>query len=288
MNRDKLHVRLRASDEYSFLKLRGVIDEDNELTALIPRLKGSVLVIDTADVERINSCGVRDWVNWLSQLQASSHRVVLIRCSPSIIGQVNLVANFVGEAVVHSFFAPYYCPSCDREVRKLIEASAIAGDEERRAPAFRCGECGGELEFDDLEASYFAFLAGVDPSALGEQLQTLVEAVAPDVESKIRALNDAGSGSNPLSGPVHTVNPTPEGSTPSSVTPLPTRVIGLKGVAEASARERELEHEAGLPDDSSAYAPIGSTRRTNTLMALLVASMLLVAGLVVYLAVTGV
>jgi anti-anti-sigma regulatory factor len=153
----KFHAAVHQRDDVTYVKLGGVIDEDNELTDLTDRIPAGTAVIDLAEIERINSCGVRDWVNWLTKIEKGGGRVVLVECSPSIVSQINLVNNFTGQGVVKSFFAPYFCPNCDREKVLLVEASEM-GPSPHRAPTCRCDECDGVMDFDDMEDSYFAFL----------------------------------------------------------------------------------------------------------------------------------
>jgi anti-anti-sigma regulatory factor len=153
----KFHAAVHQRDEVTYVKLGGVIDEDNELTDLTDRIPAGTAVIDLAEIERINSCGVRDWVNWLTKIEKGGGRVVLVECSPAIVSQINLVNNFTGQGVVKSFYAPYYCPNCDREKVLIIETSEM-GPPPHRAPTCRCDECDGVMDFDDMEDSYFAFL----------------------------------------------------------------------------------------------------------------------------------
>ncbi len=283
MSSDKLHARLRASEAYSFLKLSGVIDEDNSLDALLPRLTGNVLVVDSTDVIRINSCGVRDWVNWLSAIHQKGTKVVLIRCSPSIVNQINLVTNFSGHAVVHSFCAPYYCSSCDRELQKLIETdSVLAGS--MKAPPFRCNDCGSALEFDDIEESYFAFINATDPDAIDHRLKRLVDEVSPDLEAKIRALNDAGSA--PLSGPLHTIGGlTGEEPQVAAEADLPVSYFDInEDPAQPSGGETAVVRDTTGSQSVNTVA----VRRTSGLMLALIASAIVVVILLVYLAATGV
>ena len=44
-----------------------------------------------------------------------------------IVAQINLVSNFTGTGVVKSFYAPYFCPNCDREKVLLVETRDMAG-----------------------------------------------------------------------------------------------------------------------------------------------------------------
>jgi len=80
-------------------------------------------VIDLGEVERINSCGVRDWVNWLSKLRTTAPARCWSSARPRFVAQINLVNNFTGNGVVKSFYVPYFCPECDEEKVLLVEAT---------------------------------------------------------------------------------------------------------------------------------------------------------------------
>jgi len=187
----KFHAALHQRDDVTYVKMGGVIDEDNELGDLIERIAAGTVVIDLGEVERINSCGVRDWVNWLTKVEKGGSRVVLVECSPAIVSQINLVNNFTGSGVVKSFFAPYFCPNCDREKVLLVEAAEM-GPSPHRAPICRCDECDGVMEFDDMEDSYFAFLGTAkrmaEPAKIAAVVSELQHSGATDAEkSRIRS-----------------------------------------------------------------------------------------------------
>lgn len=187
----KFHAALHQRDDVTYVKMGGVIDEDNELGDLVERIAAGTVVIDLGEVERINSCGVRDWVNWLTKVEKGGSRVVLVECSPAIVSQINLVNNFTGSGVVKSFFAPYFCPNCDREKVLLVEAAEM-GPSPHRAPVCRCDECDGVMEFDDMEDSYFAFLVSAkrvsEPARIAAVVSELQHSGATDAEkSKIRS-----------------------------------------------------------------------------------------------------
>jgi anti-anti-sigma regulatory factor len=288
MSRKKFQAKLRASDRYSFLRLRGVIDEDNHLMSLVPKLTGDVLIIDLAEVDRINSCGVRDWVNWLQAIEERGMKGVLIRCSTAIVAQINMVTNFAGNAIVFSFFAPYYSPSIDREYQKLIECETLLGQRPVRAPAFRCSETGEPLEFDDIEESYFAFVNAHGTGAADLKLKRLVDEVAPDLEAKIRALNEAGSG--PLTGPMHSIGtlgglitPEPEPGSPN----LPPNYLDIDEELDPGSTEQETPFER---PGARPLAPVVAEPPASSsgLLILFLASAAVVIGLLIYFAATGV
>jgi anti-anti-sigma regulatory factor len=154
----KFQHSVQHRGDVSYVKLGGVIDEDNELGELVDKIPNGTAVIDLGEIERINSCGVRDWVNWLSKLENNGTRSVLVECSPAIVAQINLVNNFTGSGVVKSFYVPYFCPECDEEKVLLVEASDM-GPPPHEPPTCRCDECDLVMDFDDMPDSYFAFLS---------------------------------------------------------------------------------------------------------------------------------
>jgi anti-anti-sigma regulatory factor len=184
----KFQSAVHQRDDVVYVKLSGVIDEDNELGELTEKIPSGTAVIDLSEIERINSCGVRDWVNWLGRVEKQGSRVVLVECSPAIVAQINLVNNFTGTGVVKSFFAPYFCPNCDREKVLLIESGDM-GTGPHKAPTCRCDECDGSMDFDDMEDSYFAFLSNARKVAEAAKIQSVVNDLKPsDAEkSKIRS-----------------------------------------------------------------------------------------------------
>jgi anti-anti-sigma regulatory factor len=178
----KFQASVQHRGDMSYVKLGGVIDEDNELSDLVEKIPNGTAVIDLGEIERINSCGVRDWVNWLSKLENNGTRSVLVECSPAIVAQINLVNNFTGGGVVKSFYVPYFCPECDEEKVLLVEASDM-GPPPHEPPTCRCDECDLVMDFDDMPDSYFAFLSNQRKLAEPDKING--------------AMRDLGRGSDP-------------------------------------------------------------------------------------------
>jgi hypothetical protein len=144
------------------VELKGEIDENAEFSELGRALRGARVELDLEGITRINSCGVREWVNFVRDLEVK--RLTFDRCSPSVVGQINAIYNFRGDAEVRSFFAPYVCEACHADEYKLLEPAVHFPDRLRPSvPAFRCARCDGPLVFDELPERYFAFL--VEPGA---------------------------------------------------------------------------------------------------------------------------
>lgn len=153
-----LRYSVKRRDEELVLHLDGSMDENADLFDLIPMISG-VVRIDLGGVRRINSAGVRDWVNFIRQVQDRADEVTLSRCSPAIVMQMNMISNFRGEAQVQSIFAPLVCPECDREDDVLVsltpEQLEVLPD---GVPERPCPDCGAVMELDDIPERYFAFL----------------------------------------------------------------------------------------------------------------------------------
>src|SRR5262249_15153540 len=100
-------------------ELAGEITEESDFAPLGQSLP-SASTLDLAEVRRINSCGVREWLNFVTALSKAGKQIVLERCSVPMVAQMNMITNFRGDARVASIFAPYHCPSCDEDHDELI------------------------------------------------------------------------------------------------------------------------------------------------------------------------
>jgi anti-anti-sigma regulatory factor len=248
----KFQASVHHRDDLSFVKLAGVIDEDNELTELTDKIHGGTVVIDLREVERINSCGVRDWVNWLGRVESKNIEIVLVECSPAIVAQINLVNNFTGNGVVKSFYVPYFCPECDEEKVLLCE-TADMGAPPYEAPICRCDECDLVMDFDDMPDSYFAFLANQKKVARPERIQTILDEFHTDGEEKSKIRSRVGSaslaGTNLSSQSLPTVPSLPAIASRSSSGSLPGSSFG------------QLSGAHGIPTPPSASIGISQELR---------------------------
>lgn len=137
------------------VRIAGDITEESSFAALAD-LAAPIVVLDLAEVRRINSAGVREWVNFIKELGAR-REVRLERCAVAVVQQLNVVRGFCGNATVTSLFVPYLCAACGREHVELFERSATGACEPPET--LPCPECGGTMDFDDLPEAYLAFLS---------------------------------------------------------------------------------------------------------------------------------
>ena len=108
-----------------------------------------------AGVSGLNSCGVRAWFSFIRQL-SSAATVELVRCSPAIVYQLNVLSNFSASADITSVEAPFRCPSCKTQLTRTYEIDP------RHPPslgAVACPSCGKTMDFDGPIENYFDFVA---------------------------------------------------------------------------------------------------------------------------------
>ena len=154
---EKFSYTKEIIDDVLLVKLVGTIDEDCYLKDIFINSQKR-LAIDVSGITRINSCGIRTWVN-VMELLTQSHNVLFIECAPVVIRQFNMISNFGARGVVQSFLLPYFCEKCNQEF--LFRADTrefLLQQQPLKAPLYYCSDCNGRLEFDDIEAKYFYFL----------------------------------------------------------------------------------------------------------------------------------
>ncbi len=134
--------------------LRGDFTEATRFDELLPAMVGRI-VFDMAQVTYMNSLGVRAWCEFLRQARIQGYE--FHACSVPFVLQASMVRDVIGRGTVTSFFAPFHCIGCDHQEERLLQSAAILASN-LQPPVFKCPNCGGALEFDDLPERYFAFL----------------------------------------------------------------------------------------------------------------------------------
>lgn len=149
-------VERLESDGVKHLYLNGVIDEFADLS-FFKHLQGRV-VIHLAGVRRINSFGVRLWMD-LVRVIPEEAEVTYVEVATSMVEQMNMVRGFFGRGKVDSFVAPMVCDTCGETTLRIFTLAECMSTQPPSLPEGECGVCrGGTLELDDIEEQYLAFL----------------------------------------------------------------------------------------------------------------------------------
>jgi len=143
------------------LTVTGCIDERSDLSPLLSLSGANTLVLDLAGVERINSVGVRDWIEAMRRIPADI-AVYWDRTAVPMVCQMTMIANFHGHSHIRSIMAPYYCNTCDLEHQFLMTVDKALTSPPYEAPSFDCPDCGKPMNFDEMEEDYFASVAAID------------------------------------------------------------------------------------------------------------------------------
>ncbi|MCE9580661.1 MAG: hypothetical protein K8W52_46500, partial [Deltaproteobacteria bacterium] len=157
----KLAIDKFADGGIVCLKFAGTIDESFEGKKLAATLKAETLVLDLAEIKKISSFGIREWVDFMTALAKQVKQIVLLECAPKVVDQLNMVANFAGTGKVFSFYVPYRCDYCDTDSRVLLQ---VDKDWETikamKMPQRPCPSCGEGQYFDEDPATFFAYMIG--------------------------------------------------------------------------------------------------------------------------------
>ncbi|MCX5713560.1 MAG: hypothetical protein NT033_01855, partial [Candidatus Omnitrophica bacterium] len=154
---ETLAVERQDTQDALLINFYGIIDE-NAIFGRIFETDKKKIVVNLRGVKRINSCGVREWVNALRSIPQEK-RLEFVECSLAMIKQFNMIANFGSHGRIRSFVAPYFCSRCNRQFEKVVVLDEhLDGLLSLKAPDFACSVCQDVLKFDDLEDKYFQFI----------------------------------------------------------------------------------------------------------------------------------
>jgi len=154
-----LNIKITKSDKEVVFLFTGDVDE-NFKQEDVPRIESETIIFELAGIDNFNSCGIREWI-YLVKDFSNLGKLIFRNCSVTMIDQINMVPDSIGNAVIESFYAPYFCESesCCGEINRLIGVNDHKESlKERSAPEFKCDSCEKQLDFDALEESYFLFL----------------------------------------------------------------------------------------------------------------------------------
>ncbi|MEM6929896.1 MAG: protein kinase, partial [Myxococcota bacterium] len=103
---DTEHATLRREQGVVLLNLHGVLDERFDSRPLVQGLRGEV-VIDTQDVSRITSYGIRSLIGMLTEARPNIDNLYFVRCSVPFVNQVTMIRGLLGGGKILSFQAPF-------------------------------------------------------------------------------------------------------------------------------------------------------------------------------------
>lgn len=150
-----------ASQSPLKINLSGSLNETFDGQALLANTRSKKVVLDVAQMTRITSFGVKQWIKYMTEQEASGGSVIFENLSHAFVTQLNMIANFGGSrSVFRSVAAPMVCESCDWEGTSTVDVSG-GNPGDVTAP---CPNCGKEAQLDEDPASFFHFLSTAPPA----------------------------------------------------------------------------------------------------------------------------
>jgi len=152
----KFDIKMEKSGGNVKVTLAGTIDEDADFNP--HGLQGASSVeIHVGNVKSINSCGIREWIKWVSTSGGAA--VQYHECPKIIVDQINMVQGFLPtQGKVMSFYVPFYADDSGAEKNVLFKM----GQEYNEGGLTNVPEIkddqGQAMEMDVVEAKYFKFL----------------------------------------------------------------------------------------------------------------------------------
>ncbi len=159
----KSSVMLKIENNKINIKVYGVIDEEIKFSNY-PLCETSSMVFDFIDAKGINSCGIREWIRWITPF---AHIPMTYKnCPKIIVDQINMVDGFLpAKGMVESFYVPYYSEESDEEKHILYTFGKEFTADEIFHPTQVLDSHKKPMELDVIESKYFRFLQKIPKSA---------------------------------------------------------------------------------------------------------------------------
>ena len=155
-----ISVQVLQKDGWDVVNYKGPINEETEvyLGHLVPKI-GPKCIFNFRNVEYVNSCGVRGWINFMRGFE-KNRELVFEECTSEIVMQINMIPSFKGTAVVKSVYGSYACENCGHSQLHLFEESKnFPASPTDPIEEVICSNCQKPMEMEELEEEFFAFLA---------------------------------------------------------------------------------------------------------------------------------
>jgi hypothetical protein len=157
-----LTIEQKISEATLYLTFAGQIDEGANYSS-VKTAGFKSIIMNFEKIVLINSTGLQAWIKFFRTVEKTAS-ITFTRCSIRLITQINMFPGFMDDRKVQieSFFAPYFCESCDQSCDMLIDSSLHENIlKNKKAPEMSCPKCKGKAEFDGIEKKFFMFIKSV-------------------------------------------------------------------------------------------------------------------------------
>jgi len=150
-----LNAQKEQKGDQLVISLSGKIGEDIRFEELIGEVALKKVIVNTRDVDSINSAGIKEWINYFRGLKEKGIELEFEESSCPVTEQFSLISNFDCKGKVTSVFAPFACTECNHIQRNLFTIDKLK-ELNFEIPPQKCEKCGKEsAEFDEIPEEYF-------------------------------------------------------------------------------------------------------------------------------------
>jgi len=151
-------AKVTAHGAWQIVTLSGPLNENaGEILKPLVSKVGRQCLLDFANVQSVNSCGIAEWVQFLDKLPAGSE-VIYDRCPPHIVSTLNLMPSLLEKAKVRSVQRVYVCASGHKKAA-VIQFDVTKPMAVPSSGTVACDKCGAQAHPDSPDEDYFEFAA---------------------------------------------------------------------------------------------------------------------------------
>lgn len=165
----KVSLIENVSKSHTTIKMEGSVTELTDIKSHFDFPLEKTLIIHCEHVNKINSTGVKRWINFFTDLSKKGHVLIFKALSPLLVEQRNQVTDFLVNGEIYSIMIPFLCKEshCRKEFYIESDLSSILdildfdadSDFDKFPVSPKCPHCGSDkTEFSDFVEEYFNFV----------------------------------------------------------------------------------------------------------------------------------
>ena len=220
-----------------YVRFFGTVDETFAAAEMFGDITARDLIFNLKEVKRISSFGVREWVKALKDLGSRTDHISFVECSPAIVSQLNMVANFAANVSVVSVQIPYYCAACGWDKESTLNITGSFEKVVGSIPSVQCQRCKASMAMDDEVENYLAFVREAPQPLPSPELLAFIH----DFETALDSSQSGPTTSADAVASVSPADPAPRVASPQGNDEDPRRVsAGLVSLMTTLLARRRL------------------------------------------------
>jgi hypothetical protein len=152
-----LEVKRQLRDGELVLLFTGDLTESADLWTLVGTTSYK-LCLNTRDLARINSVGLKAWIQFFQARKTEGAFLRYEECSHALAVHLSQILTKRAADAITSVMAPFQCSKCQHQFDVLCQTPDIAAIKPQLVGK-NCPQCRAPAEFDEIVQSYFSFLA---------------------------------------------------------------------------------------------------------------------------------